>query len=318
VRKETRPYLGVMTAPLPPPLSAQLSMPEGFGLIVLEVAPESPAAKSGVQKYDVLKMLNDQQIVDQNQLATLVKGIGAGKEVGLTLVRKAQEQKLSVTISEHTVTVREGDGPGHAMFGGPGFPGVSPEMKQRMEELMRKSHDAADGVKDKMREFQDRMKSRRDEDRKPGDAPRDGDRKPGDAPRDGDRPREGRPNADINPERLLRAAQAASGARILVESDSGSTTIDSSQARLHLKDSSGEIEVSAQNGKRVLTAHDADGKLVFTGPVNTEEERAAIPEPIRKKLAEIHVRQESRPGSAIAEVSVGTPLPGKPDEADFQ
>ena len=52
--------LGVGVEPTPHALSAQLGLPEGFGVLVNFVVPGSAAASAGVQQDDVLKMLNDQ------------------------------------------------------------------------------------------------------------------------------------------------------------------------------------------------------------------------------------------------------------------
>jgi hypothetical protein len=329
VRKEKRAYLGVVALPLHPALTAQLGLPEGFGLVVEAVAPESPAAKAGLQKYDVLKLLNDQQIVDQAQLATLVKGLGNGKEVTLTVLRKAQEQKIMATLGEHEVPV---GGPEHHGFGG--FPGHPPGMEamhggdhrgqpdpgremaehmRQFQEQMRNNPERAKELEEKMREFQKRLHEGRG---------REGFGRPG-AALEGGSPEQfaGQPGGPVDPERLLQEAQPTGGAQIRVETQAGTTTINTAQAHLRLKDASGEIEVATEDGKRVLTARDPEGNVVFTGPVNTEEERAAVPEPIRKKLADIRIRQSGN--SVVTSVSLGEnsaagAAAASFDEADFQ
>jgi hypothetical protein len=100
------PFLGVSTSPVPPVLGAQLGLPEGFGLVVDEVLPESPAGKAGVQRFDVLRLFNDQQLVDPGQLAALVRAVGKDAEVSLTLLRKGQEQKVSMKVGERPMPVR--------------------------------------------------------------------------------------------------------------------------------------------------------------------------------------------------------------------
>ncbi|HEV7402136.1 MAG TPA: PDZ domain-containing protein [Chthoniobacteraceae bacterium] len=309
VRKEKRAFLGIVAAPLPPVLTAQLGLSEGYGLVVQAVAPESPAAKAGIQKYDVIKLLNDQQIVDQGQLATLVKGIGTGKEVTLTVLRKAQEQKITATLGEHEVTV---GGPEHHGFGG--LPGRSPGLDARGPEHLKE-------LGDRMREFQEQLRKNPERAKEMQEKMRDFQQK---TP-DGRGPREGfgRPGAAVDPERLLREAKPSGGAEIRVETQAGSTTINGAQAHLRLKDASGEIEVATEDGKRVLTARDPEGKVIFTGPVNTDEERAAVPEPIRKKLADIHIRQDRNGNGVTSSISLGEGAAVSRaeetfDEADFQ
>jgi hypothetical protein len=324
---------------VPPVLTAQLGLPEGFGLVVEAVAPGSPAAKAGLQKYDVLKLLNDQQIVDQAQLATLVKGLGNGKEVSLTVLRKAQEQKINATLGEHEVPVGGPEHHGFGGFGGPGGfgggPGHSPGLDalrgdhrgkpepgrelgdhvRQFQEQMRNNPERAKEMEEKMREFQKRMHE--------GRGPREGFGKPG-AALEGDSPEgfaarvEGlaQPGGAVDPERLLSEAKPTGGAQIRVETQAGSTTINGAQAHLRLKDASGEIEVATEDGKRVLTARDPEGKVIYTGPVNTDEERAAVPEPIRKKLSDIHIRQSGN--GVVSSVSIGENAAGGGAEATFE
>lgn len=305
VRKEKRAFLGIVAAPLPPVLTAQLGLAEGYGLVVQAVAPESPAAKAGILKYDVIKLLNDQQIVDQGQLATLVKGLGNGKEITLTVLRKAQEQKIMATLGEHEVPAGSPEHHGFGFGRSPGDFGRGAEhlrenmkefgerMRQFHEQQMRDNPDRVKEFQEKMREFQKRGNDNR-------------------GPREGF----GRPGAAVDPERLLQEAKPNGGSEIRVQTQVGTTTINGAQAHLRMKDAAGEIEVATEEGKRVLTARDPEGKVIFTGPVNTEEERAAVPEPIRKKLADIHIRQGGN-GASIS-VGEGTVKAEAFSEADFQ
>ena len=96
-------FLGVATSPVPPVLAAQLGLPEGFGLVVDEVLPDSPAVLAGVQQFDVLRLFNDQQLTEPSQLAALVRAAGKDASVALTLLRKGQEQKLSLKLTERSM-----------------------------------------------------------------------------------------------------------------------------------------------------------------------------------------------------------------------
>ena len=69
-----------------------------------------------------------------------------------------------------------------------------------------------------------------------------------------------------------------------------STTWNTANARVILKDSDGEIDVKSENGKRTLVAKNAKGERVFDGPIDTDEQRAKVPEPFRSKLEQIDTR----------------------------
>lgn len=90
-------FLGVLTAPVPPALAAQLGLPSDSGLVVSQVVPDSPAG--GVLKqHDILLKIDDQILIDTRQLAVLVRRHKEGDEVTLTFIRAAKEQTARVTL----------------------------------------------------------------------------------------------------------------------------------------------------------------------------------------------------------------------------
>src|SRR5438874_6697848 len=99
-------FLGVETSEVPSVLCDQLGLPKGFGLVVDYVVPDGPAAAAGVQQNDVIKMLNDQILTDPGQLSKLVRSYSEGRNVTLTLLRKSQEQKVTVTLAKKEVPRR--------------------------------------------------------------------------------------------------------------------------------------------------------------------------------------------------------------------
>ena len=60
------------------------------------------------------------------------------------------------------------------------------------------------------------------------------------------------------------------------------------------------LQVTMKDGKRHLTAKDAQGNVVFEGPIETEAERAAVPDAIRAKLdrmePKVEIHMEGVPG----------------------
>ena len=92
-------YLGVATSSPPEPLVDQLKLPKGVGLLVEFVDAKGPAA-AGIRKNDVLTRLDDQLLTSPQQLAVLVQMHKPKDKVALTLVREAQEQKVTVELGE--------------------------------------------------------------------------------------------------------------------------------------------------------------------------------------------------------------------------
>ena len=93
-------FLGVETSQVPNVVSEQLGLTKGLGLVVDYVVPNSPAASAGVQQNDILKMLNDQILMEPTQLRKLLQTFSEGTEVTLTILRKGQEQKITVKLAK--------------------------------------------------------------------------------------------------------------------------------------------------------------------------------------------------------------------------
>src|SRR5881396_991527 len=105
-------YLGVETSQVPPVVSEQLGLGKGLGLVVDYVEPNSPASAAGVQQNDILKMLNDQILIEPSQLRKLLQTFSDGTEVTLTILRKGQEQKITVKLAKKEVPQRHSWTPG--------------------------------------------------------------------------------------------------------------------------------------------------------------------------------------------------------------
>ena len=100
----TRGYLGVTIDRLPEPVRAQLpeAIPREQGLLVEQVMQDSPAARAGLQPFDILLQYNDQKLFSPEQLTRLVGSDSGGQPVKLT----PTEFNLLRALAEH---------PGHAL-----------------------------------------------------------------------------------------------------------------------------------------------------------------------------------------------------------
>src|SRR6516162_4896413 len=131
-------YLGVETSQVPDVVSEQLGLAKGLGLVVEYVEPNSPAASAGIQQNDILKMLNDQILIEPSQLRKLLQTFPEGTEVTLTILRKGQEQKLTAKLTKKEVPQRRGAFPGgnrdwHWDFDATGD--LNEQMNEQMQNL---------------------------------------------------------------------------------------------------------------------------------------------------------------------------------------
>src|SRR5881296_196852 len=241
-------FLGVETSQVPDVVSEQLGMAKGLGLVVEYVVPNSPAASAGVQQNDILKMLNDQILIEPSQLRKLLQTFSEGTDVTLTILRKGQEQKITVKLTKKEMPQR------HSLM-----PGGNHDMHWDFDET--------GDVGEQMQELKEQLKEQL------GDAQR-----------------------GIIRGAVIQAHEAAKRAREdarraareirILSNDNGAlkaTKIDLGKAQIVFCDGKGEMKLENLNGKKLLTAKDPQGKLLFSGPVETKEDLDKVPADIRER-----------------------------------
>ncbi len=102
-------WLGIATEPVADDVRAQLPLKEGEGLSVTHVAPESPAAKAGIEEHDIITRFDNQILVGAEQLKSLVKMHKAGDKVKIASLRKGQPHDTEAALEEHEVEVGRDD-----------------------------------------------------------------------------------------------------------------------------------------------------------------------------------------------------------------
>ena len=100
-RTVTRGYLGLT------PVSLTQEFREGLGLgnqlqgvVVADVAPERPAARAGLQVYDLITHFDGKPITTTDEYFSLVANTLPQRQVALTILRSGQSLKLTAVLEE--------------------------------------------------------------------------------------------------------------------------------------------------------------------------------------------------------------------------
>ena len=241
-------YLGVDTSQVPTVVSEQLGLAKGFGLVVDYVEPNSPAATAGVQQNDILKLLNDQILIEPSQLRKLLQTFNEGTEVTLTVLRKGQEQKLTVKLAKKEVQQRHSMFPGgnhdwHWDFDATGD--LKEQMQDLKEQLKEQLGDQRGIIRDAVSQAHEAARRARDD-----------------------------------------ARRATDQLRIFFEDDGEvkASRIDLGKAQIVFSDDKGELKLANVDGKKLLTVKDPQGKLLFSGPVETKEDLDKMPADVRERF----------------------------------
>jgi|SRR5690242_1201291 len=100
--KVVRGHLGVMIQGVDPDMAKQFGLSQGGGALVGDVTPNSPAAKAGIQRGDVILELNGKPVTSQDELSVRISETPPGTPVHLKIFRDGKSQDVTVTLDELT------------------------------------------------------------------------------------------------------------------------------------------------------------------------------------------------------------------------
>ena len=264
-RPEKQAFLGVATSPVEASMRAQLGLDPGFGLLIRHIQGDSPAANA-LEPHDVLIKFDDQRLVNQDQLAMLVRSAGKDAKVTLTLVRAGKEQQAEVTLTEQEFPTHAARFPGdidHDGFAGTiPFPGLQQPQGFNAGDVERQMREMREQMERWMRDQQQRG--------------------PNFNPNQGPRPPRG---ADVD----VRIESHSSS-----DQDGGSNSSSSTMRKATWVENGVVMSLSDDGKTRKLTI-DQDGKRVFDGPIDTDEQLKKIPEDVRENAERLLKRLDAGP-----------------------
>jgi len=98
--KVVRGWLGVSIQEITPDLAKEFAAPDTRGALVAEVMEGSPAAKSELQRGDIITAYNGVAVNDPAHLRSLVADTTPGTGVTVTLLREKRTKDVRLTVQE--------------------------------------------------------------------------------------------------------------------------------------------------------------------------------------------------------------------------
>ncbi|ANV85216.1 serine protease [Picosynechococcus sp. PCC 7003] len=109
--KATHPYLGIRMLALDgegknrlretlPTLAEELDLHQETGVLVIEVAPDSPAAIANIQEGDILKQVGEQPVLTAFDVQDAVERSSIGADLPIDLKRRGTMRQLTVQPAE--------------------------------------------------------------------------------------------------------------------------------------------------------------------------------------------------------------------------
>ncbi|HMG37355.1 MAG TPA: PDZ domain-containing protein [Blastocatellia bacterium] len=126
--------LGVSAATLSVEQASQIGIKPTRGVVVSEIVPDSPAAKSGMRTNDLVLAVNDANVTGAPDLARMLSSYSAGAKVSLRVLRESKPLELQCVLGARHLSDQEKFA---QAFPGPELTVNSEieEIKRRLEEL---------------------------------------------------------------------------------------------------------------------------------------------------------------------------------------
>lgn len=263
VVREKSAYLGAVTGEVPGVVADQLGLEKGAGVVVESLQPDGPAKKAGIMENDVLLKADGRELSGPSDVFSAVGGKKPGDSIPVELIRRGKPVSLSVTLGE-----RPGNLPGNERrragrgdIGALRMHGLPDDMARRLQGMIEES---VGGVElkelEEMQNLFDHF----------GEA-------------DG--------SGGIH-EKMDKLMEQARG-RVRDGRDGnapGHRKLDiSSMATIRLMDNHGSIEIKTEDGAKKLSVRDQNGKETWSGPWDSEQDKAAAPADVRRRVEALNI-----------------------------
>ncbi len=133
--KVSRGWLGVALQSLTPELAESLGVEKATGVLVADVVPDSPAARAGILRADVVTAVGGRPMADGKALAREIGAMEPGDGVTITVIRKGEPREIRVELAGWPGAEREAVSEAPAAGSAPG-PRLGVHLERRQGQLV--------------------------------------------------------------------------------------------------------------------------------------------------------------------------------------
>jgi len=270
--EKQQPMIGLGGAPASKTLSLHLGLPEGSGLTLFHVIPDSAAAKAGIKEHDVLTTFDGKPIGSQQDLRDAITPHQPGDEVLINYIHEGKAVEKKVTLGLRPAHLGKMHAPGmnkRWMFKGLGAE-VPEADRKRIEELMKKRGE----------DFQKQLQK----------------------------------------QGVLEFEVQIPGGPMLKNGGppAGGFQMNASTS-MTMSDPEGSVTMKTVNGKKEVIVRDKKGEVVFEGPYDTAQDKAALPDDLSERVEKLG---STKIGAKAFRVEVGPggkfnpPVPDEDEDAE--
>ncbi len=258
--------LGIVPGTVPQALVAQLELSGFPGVLVTKVMPDSPAAKAGFQENDVMVKLGDISLSGPQSVTEALSEKAPGDKITAVFYRKGKRETAEITLDDGTLSAEE-------ILAAQGDPRIQPRAVPSVRRQavppfgMGGQRGLSLRILDMQQMMDDFLRGSMIDDSRMDDIIN-------------------RMNLTPGAAQMLRSLQNLH--QMPMPPMGKVSGRGQSTSSVRMSDAKGTIVVSS-NSRTGTTVHvtDAAGKVLYSGPYNTPEEKEAVPEAVRERLKHI-------------------------------
>jgi hypothetical protein len=262
---EVKPYLGLGASAVPDFLGKHLNLPPASGVMIRSLDPEGPAAKAGFTVDDVITKVAGKEVASHREMVDCFLTKKPGEEIAIDFIHEGKPGTRTVKLGERSVAQAAAPNPG---------PAGGPEIKVLEGQLNLPNGIGGIGGLGLggglAPELEKQMREAMEQALKNGG----------------------------NQMRLQVIPGGAGGVQIIPGNGGNAKFGVASSVRM-MDDQGGSIELKTVDGGSEVRVTDRAGKEIWSGAWDTEQDKAAAPPEIRKRIERLNIvppqQQPQRP-----------------------
>lgn len=243
-------FLGVVSSDVPEVLADHLNLKPGEGVIVRSLVPEGPAAKAGLVINDVITRVAGKAVGSPQDISEQITAHKPGDSVDLDLIHKGKATQLKINLGSKPEELAA----------------TEPEALDPLQ---------LDGIP---KDLADRIRKAvegnlRGLDLQLGDA-------------------EGQvgPQMEEAMRELRLRMQGVIGQGFMLPGDDVDAKVKAQGgATIRMNDNKGSVEIKSTDGSKEVTIRDQQDKVVWNGPWDTAQDKAAAPADVRSRVDSLNI-----------------------------
>jgi hypothetical protein len=241
--------LGVVSAEVPEMLADHLQLQPGEGVVVRSLVPEGPACQAGIKANDVILKVAGKPVGSPLDVSNQIATRQPGDQVTLDLIQKGKTTRLDVTLG---VRPRE-------------MAAAEPQPLDQLD-LEGFPEDMADRIKKAIEGNLGGLNLQL-----------------------GGADLKVPPQMEDAVRQLQLRMQGAMGQGLLMPDAPARGKINVNGGTLIMKDPLGSVEVKSEENSKEITIRDGQGKVTWSGPWDTAQDRAAAPAEVRERVDRLNL-----------------------------